>query len=687
MKNILLMKNCLRPLTLIVITALYFAFSVPFGINTVKAHHSFTISSGIYRIPYANGTSVEAYNDHHNHPNVLNRVDLGGGDLSTIVAAASGVIRGLVDKNGDYNDLGDGLAADGTTPQDDSLEHSCLDSANVVGDCSDYNNYVWIEHPNGEWTKYTHFATGSVTANGWEVGDTILVGQALGLQSDVGSASGSHLHFEVAAVPDSAPDPPFSALGGFIDPSWNVVTFVCFGEDNGDDNDDNLYTDGETYVAGPCANTAPTADAGGPYQVNEGSAVQLDGTGSSDPENAVLTYTWSPGTNLDDPSSATPTYTAIDDTVDNLTLTVSDAGGDVSAGSALTDSDETTVTVLNVAPTVTAIGGSINEGTAATVRATFTDPGTQDTHTASINWDDSTAPQNVSIAQLASGVSHVYGDNGVYSVLITVTDDDGGVGADIATVTVANLNPTVSLDTSDAVSFPGGNYLIVEAGTALPSSAQGSDPGSDDLTFTWATGDVNTYFNNGITADLPKSPLGTFPFLASDSINALYTSVGVENLSVVLTDDDGGSDNASANVIVTGTAERTQGLGWWKHQFSGNGSPQIDAATAQGYLEIVNAVSGIFSETTLVSTTADVHAVLSPNGGDRRARARAELMLAWLQFASGAIDWDSTVSLKSGETDFLALMAASEATISNPAATDAELHAVEQNLAKVRHGK
>ncbi|MCA1639879.1 MAG: PKD domain-containing protein [Acidobacteria bacterium] len=448
-----------------------------------------------------------------------------------------------------------------------------------------------------------------------------------------------------------------------------------------------MYTDGETYVAGPCANTAPTADAGGPYQVNEGSTVQLDGTGSSDPENALLTYTWSPATNLDDPSSSTPNYNGIDDTVANLTLTVSDVGGDVSLGSALTDSDETTVTVLNVAPTVTATGSNINEGTLATVRATFTDPGTQDTHTASINWDDGSAPQNVNTAQLASGVNHVYGDNGVYNVLITVTDDDAGAGADIATITVANLDPTVSLDTSDAVSFPGGNYLIVEAGTALPSSAQGSDPGSDDLTFTWAAGGVNTYFNNGTSADLPKSPLGTFPFMASDSINALYTSVGIENLSVVLTDDDGGSDSASANVIVTGTAERTQGLGWWKHQFSGAGSPQIDATTAQGYIEIVNAVSGIFSETTVVSTTADVHAVLSPTGGDRRARARAEIMLAWLQFASGAIDWDSTISLKSGAIDFLALMASSEAVISNPAATDAELHAVEQNLAKVSHGK
>ena len=100
-------------------------------------------------------------NHHHNHPNVLNRVDLVAGAGMTIVAAASGTIRAVVDQHGD-----------------DPEEHSCLDSDTVPGDCSDYNNYVWIEHPNGEWTKYTHFDTGSVTANGWTVGDLARVRHA-----------------------------------------------------------------------------------------------------------------------------------------------------------------------------------------------------------------------------------------------------------------------------------------------------------------------------------------------------------------------------------------------------------------------------------------------------------------------------------------------------------------------------
>ncbi len=68
---------------------------------------------------------MTANNDDHTHPNAFDRVDLGADDFSTVVAAASGIIRGLVDSNGD-----------------DPEEHSCTDDDTVVGDCSDYNNYV-----------------------------------------------------------------------------------------------------------------------------------------------------------------------------------------------------------------------------------------------------------------------------------------------------------------------------------------------------------------------------------------------------------------------------------------------------------------------------------------------------------------------------------------------------------------
>ena len=481
--------------------------------------------------------------------------------------------------------------------------------------------------------------------------------------------------------------PPFSALGGFIaDPAWNRVARVCFID--GDDNGDGMYTDGESYTAAACTNTAPTADAGGPYHVDEGDSILLDGTGSTDPHNAILSYTWSPDTNLDDATSATPLFSGVDDAVENLTLTVSDIGGDVTAATALTDDDSATVTVNNVPPAVSALGDNINEAGTATVSATFTDPGVLDTHTGSINWGDGSPTQLVSVVALAAGVTHVYGDNGAYAVTVTITDDDGGVGAANVVVQVANLPPSVSVDVSGAISFPGGDYLVVDAGAELPSSAAGTDPGSDDLTFTWSVGDVNTYFNDGVGPDPFPSPFGTFPFQASDSIDAVYAEPGAEVLTVTLTDDDGGSDEGSGNVIVVGTADTTEGSGWWKHQYSGSGSPHIDAALAAGYLEIVNAVSSVFSEHVVAATAEDVHAILSPTGGDHRAHARAELMIAWLQFASGAVPWNATVPL--GGQDSMAcldLMFQAETVILNAAATSAELLDITQLLSRVRHAQ
>jgi hypothetical protein len=675
----------------LLIFVLTFTIFPSFKSNVVLADHGdFELTDGIYRIPYSDGTDMTVNQDHHTHggdDGNKDRFDLEAGIGSEIAAAASGWIRVIVDFNGNSPGAGDGVDINGN-PQDDTLEHSCGNNPpenTVVGRCSDYNNYVWIEHPNGEWSKYTHMGTGTVTALGWTAdlnthvvgaANWIEAGEVLGLENDIGQATNSggvanHLHFEIARTLDPAVDLQWTTLGGFFTNGKNIVPLIC------DIGGNSIFDKDEEFTAAPCVHFPPTADAGGAYAVNEGSAIQLDGTGSSDPENRPLTYAWSPDVNLDDASLAQPTYSGIDDSVNPIQLDVFDQVEQ------LASSNSTTITVNNVAPTVTAVGDSINEAQAATVGATFTDPGTLDTHIAAIDWGDSTVSMGITPAQLATGVSHVYGDNGVYVVMVTVVDDDGGIGSDTVNVVVGNLDPTATLDISDAVTFPGGSYLVVEAGTELPASADGSDPGSDDLIFTWNTGEVNTYFNNGVSADPPMSPGGTFPFNASDSVDALYAAPGVETLGLVLSDDDGGSDNDSAGVIVTGTADSSEGVGWWKHQYSGSGSPQIDTATAEGYLEIVNAVSSVFSETYPVNTMADVYTVLSPTGPDRRVYARAELMAGWLQFASGAVDWDATIQLNSGPVDFLDLMFQAESVINNPASTDQQLHAVELDLARL----
>ena len=90
----------------------------------------------------------------------------------------------------------------------------------------------------------------------------------------------------------------------------------------------------------------------------------------------------------------------------------------------------TTVTIKNVPPTVEAGQDQvIYEGDVLTLEpATFSDPGTLDTHTAEIDWGDGSPKEPGTVAQSpgsgsVSG-SHVYADNRVYTVEVCVKDDD-----------------------------------------------------------------------------------------------------------------------------------------------------------------------------------------------------------------------------------------------------------------------
>lgn len=147
-------------------------------------------SKGVYRIPYADGTEVRVSNDHLDH-DPPGRIDMGGrgGGPYRIVAAADGTVRHVVD----------GF--------DRRLD--CTDLAIS----EQKNNYVWMEHANGEWTKYTHLAKGSATKAGLKVGAFVKAGTELGEEGDVGCASGDHLHFEVG-VPKAKDG--ITAVGGFL---------------------------------------------------------------------------------------------------------------------------------------------------------------------------------------------------------------------------------------------------------------------------------------------------------------------------------------------------------------------------------------------------------------------------------------------------------------------------------------
>lgn len=171
-------------------------------------------------------------------------------------------------------------------------------------------------------------------------------------------------------------------------------------------------------------NASPVADAGESYAGYEGSAVVFDGTGSSDPDGDVLTFTWTFGDGSS-ATGATPSHVYADDGSYEAELTVEDPDG-------ATDNNPAAVEISNVAPEVTSVSGPtdpVATGTSVSVSASFTDPGILDSHTASVNWGDGAVTPATVSGSGGSGeisASHVYATAGVYTITVTVTDDDGG---------------------------------------------------------------------------------------------------------------------------------------------------------------------------------------------------------------------------------------------------------------------
>jgi murein DD-endopeptidase MepM/ murein hydrolase activator NlpD len=137
-------------------------------------------SAQTYRLPFADGTRVKVFDDFTSHrpPGRNDLFAVAGREPYRVVAAAAGRIVAI---------------------QDGYAEQQ---SGRAAADC--HNNYVWIAHPNGEWTNYSHVAHDSVTRRArLEVGDAVRAGQYIGDEAAVGCAMLKHVHFEVA-VPDAA---------------------------------------------------------------------------------------------------------------------------------------------------------------------------------------------------------------------------------------------------------------------------------------------------------------------------------------------------------------------------------------------------------------------------------------------------------------------------------------------------
>ncbi|KRA31452.1 MULTISPECIES: PxKF domain-containing protein [unclassified Nocardioides] len=160
----------------------------------------------------------------------------------------------------------------------------------------------------------------------------------------------------------------------------------------------------------------------------EGDTLATSGSFKDADGNASLTLTvpvGTPGTFTDNGDGTFDWSLATDDDADgSVTVTADDGEHD-------TVSQAFTYLASNVAPTVTA-SASATAACTVSLGATFTDPGTADTHIGDIAWGDGSSTSLGSVSSPIAATSHTYATNGTFPATLTVTDDDGGSDADSA---------------------------------------------------------------------------------------------------------------------------------------------------------------------------------------------------------------------------------------------------------------
>ena len=245
------------------------------------------------------------------------------------------------------------------------------------------------------------------------------------------------------------------------------------------------HADGVVITIRDELSNAPIAViTGGDRNANEGVAVTLEGSSSSDPNGDSLTYAWNQtggtpavalSSNNDTASFVTPTVKAA--TPLTFTLTVDDG--------AESDSTSVVVTVLDNEsddPVASAAGPpNTDEGATVTLDgSTSTDPNPGDRESLTFSWDP---PQGVTLsdpsAESPTFVAPTVLRDTDYAFTLTVRDTDGNAGQDTVTVRVLN-----SVNEAPAAVAAGPPDAGEEEQVTLDGSGS-SDPNGDGLEYSW----------------------------------------------------------------------------------------------------------------------------------------------------------------------------------------------------------
>ncbi len=309
-----------------------------------------------------------------------------------------------------------------------------------------------------------------------------------------------------------------------------VLTFTLTVTDN---NPVNPKQDTDTVdITVEPPNAAPTANAGPDQTVNEQSAVNLDGTGSTDSDGTIASYAWAQtagtGVTLTGANTATPSFTApsVDAAGDTLTfeLTVTDDDGDTNTDTVdiQVDNDPS----LTAAPT--AVAGDdqvVSAGDTVVLNGTFSSD--SDGTITAYQWTQTSGPA-VTLTNASTSVASFTAPAAPATLVfeLEVTDNDAATGTDSITVRV-NAPPTANA---------GADQTVAEASTVTLDGTGSSDSDGTIAAYQWTqSGGTPVTITNSTTS------IATFTAPAGPATLTFQLEV---------TDNDGATDTATTTVTV-----------------------------------------------------------------------------------------------------------------------------------------
>ncbi|MDJ0749178.1 MAG: PKD domain-containing protein, partial [Woeseiaceae bacterium] len=337
-------------------------------------------------------------------------------------------------------------------------------------------------------------------------------------------------------------------------------------------------------------NVAPLADAGADQLVAEGASVNLDGTGSSDPDGSIVAYAWTqtagPTVTLNNATTATPDFAAplvAAQTTLTFELTVTDDVGAQDTGTV-----DVVIDTFNLPPIANAgTDQTVTELTPVNLDATgSSDP---DGGIAAYAWTQTAGPgvtlvggNTVTPSFTAPSVTTVE----VLTFQLIVTDNDplnpkqdtdtvditveppntpptanAGPDQSVAEQSAASLDGTGSADTDGSIASyawtqtAGTSVTLTGAGTAMPTfTAPSVDAAGETLTFeltvTDDDGDADTDL---VDVDVINDPALTAPPTAVAGADQVVSAGDIVTLNGTFSSDSDGTITAYAWTQTGGT--------------------------------------------------------------------------------------------------------------------------------------